>query len=151
MKALLIITTIMLASCGNPHLAPKSTQHVDDSFDSIVYDFESDTKHNVDVMPHEFVADSSSDLFLEDGNTLIINTNVWNNLDSIEKKIEVYRILADNFLIRPETEIATMPGNIKCPRSLMHPKMNLFKSCFIKYKGYYTDELVYGEDLSDLR
>ena len=148
---ILVLLLLVFISCGNPHLVQKNTIiHIDD-FQEIVYDFESDIGINIGIVEHTFVYINDNELFFDDNGVLVINKKVWDTLNNIVKIIEVYRVLADGYLHRPETEIATMPGKISCPRSLMHPKMLLFTQCFIKHKGYYIDELKYGEDLSDLK
>lgn len=147
----LILSLILLVSCGNPHLKPVDKVSQISDFQDIVYDFESDTNTSVGQVEHRFVDSDSSELFLEENGVLIINNNVWNNISNDVRIIETYRVLADGYKSRPETEIATMPGKISCPRSLMHPKMARFVSCFNQHKGYYIDELVNGEDLTDLK
>jgi hypothetical protein len=148
---ILILPLILLVSCGNPHLKPVDKANQTSDFQEIVYDFESDTGFDVGEVEHKFVDVDSEDLFLEENGVLIINKKLWNETDNTVRVIEVYRVLADGYKNRPETEIATMPGKISCPRSLMHPKMRLFSSCFTQHKGYYIDELRNGEDLSDLK
>lgn len=148
---LLIISLVLLVSCGNPHLKPVDKVKSVSSFQEIVYDFESDTGIEVGEVEHKFVETDSQELFLEENGVLVINQRVWDNTNETVKTIEVYRVLADGYKSRPETEIATMPGKISCPRSLMHPKMFKFESCFKEHKGYYIDELRNGEDLSDLK
>ena len=152
MKFLTILSLLALISCGNPHLKPidKETNNISD-FQQIVYEFDSDLGTSIGEVEHEFVAVDSEELFFDKVGVLIINTNVWNKNTNIENTIEVYRVLADGYLNRPETEVATMPGKIECPRSLMHPKMFKFTKCFVENKGYYIDELKNGEDLSDLK
>lgn len=152
MKSLLTITLITLVSCGNPHLKPEQSL-VDNTsdFQQMVYEFDSEIGTSIGEVEHEFVSVDSEELFFDKVGVLIINTNVWNKNTKIENEIEVYRVLADGYLKRPETEIATLPGKIECPRSLMHPKMVKFGKCFVENREYYIDELKNGEDLRDLK